>query len=158
MPAWLRSLGRFTEAVHGWHSFQTLLCFFSHLDTQRRNTSCWALPTMEVAGATVGGISLALQLHEKFKNSTNVFHELRKELKSFQSLQRIASTSSKEHSDILVIQTGCYNVIFDIQRLLIRYNENTLDLLQQLRWSFEDVEQLRHRLTRHTSMLGTCAR
>lgn len=113
---------------------------------------------MDIAGATMSGISLALQLHEKFKNSTKVFHELRNELKSFQYLQRIASTSSQEYSEMLVIQTGCYDVIFDIQKLLIRYDKNTLGLRQQLRWSFEDVEQLRERLSRHTSMLGACAR
>lgn len=106
----------------------------------------------------MSGISLAIQLHEKFQNSTRVFYELRMELKDFQCLHGLASQSSQEHSEILVLQTGCYKVICDIEEKLKGYNEDTLSFVQKLRASITDVEHLRVRLTRHSSMLSACAR
>ena len=113
---------------------------------------------MDIVGTTTSVISLALQLHEKYQSSTRVFLELRKELKDFKRLYNLASESSQGHSELLALQTGCSEVIRDIQKQLKGYNEDNPSFLQKLRASFSDVEQLRIRLTRHSSMLSACAR
>lgn len=114
---------------------------------------------MDATGVVVGLIALLWDCYNKCKNDSASFYNLHRDLHSLHTTLRLVERYLPDECDLGAIQIGCNQIVVDIEKVLsgcASLNTTKKKLWHQLKWGFEDIEQLRSRLIAQVSMLNAC--
>jgi ankyrin repeat protein len=111
----------------------------------------------EVVGITISLATLVWNCYLRCRHVSSDFYDLHVDLKSLHETLVVVDEHLPRNYDLGAVRTGINHVITDIEKLLTKYS--SLDspnrkIWQQLKWGYEEVGELRQRLTLLIGLLG----
>lgn len=111
----------------------------------------------EVVGITISLATLVWNCYLRCKNVSSDFYDLHVDLKSLHETLVVVDEHLPRNYDLGAVRTGIDHVITDIEKLLTKYScldSPNKKIWQQLKWGYEEVGELRQRLTLLIGLLG----
>ncbi|RPB21250.1 hypothetical protein L211DRAFT_790752 [Terfezia boudieri ATCC MYA-4762] len=111
---------------------------------------------------------LALDVYSAYKDAPEDFRNISHEIKSLHIIVdrhkdnfRDKTLNMDEERQLREILQGCTNVLEDLDKLRIKYMSlgsaqgSSAQAIDRIKWSQENIVELRARLTSHTTLLNT---